>query len=161
MPASRRPPPGPIVSPMSPTDTTTAYLRSKVMSASPEELRLMLLDGALRFAHQARNGLEAHNPEMTYTGFTQCRAIIAELINTVNDAAAPELAGKVKSLYTFFFTELIQASLERDAARVDKVIELLEYERETWTMLMDRLAEERGAGQASGAEQAGSISLRA
>jgi flagellar protein FliS len=144
---------------MSHADTTTAYLRSKVMTASPEELRLMLLDGALRFAHQARNGLELKNFEMTYSGFSQCRAIIVELMTSMNEAANPELTDKVKSLYAFFFSELIAASHDKDIERLDKVIGLLEYERETWALLMDKLASERG--QTRPAEQGARISLRA
>jgi|TARA_R110000782_G_scaffold13976_5_gene40925 flagellar protein FliS len=145
---------------MSHTDTTTAYLRSKVMTASPEELRLMLLDGALRFAHQARNGLETKNFEQSYSGFSQCRAILMELMTSLNESAAPELTAKVRSLYTFFYLELIQASHEKDTAKLDRVIELLEFERETWALLMDKLAEERG--QAPGAGQpAKQISLQA
>ena len=144
---------------MSHADTTTAYLRSKVMTAPPEELRLMLLDGALRFAHQARNGLETKNFEMTYSGFSQCRAIIVELMTSMNEAANPELTDKVKSLYAFFFSELIAASHDKDIERLDKVIGLLGYERETWALLMDKLASERG--QARPAEPAARISLRA
>ncbi|MAB72130.1 MAG: hypothetical protein CMJ54_06450, partial [Planctomycetaceae bacterium] len=49
------------------------------MTASPAELRLLLLDGALRFAEQAREGLEAKNFEQAYEGSRQCRAILAEL----------------------------------------------------------------------------------
>ena len=37
--------------PLGGVDTSNAYLRTKVMTASPEELRLMLLDGAIRFAN--------------------------------------------------------------------------------------------------------------
>lgn len=138
---------------------TTAYLHSKVMSASPEELRLMLLDGALRFAHQARNGLETKNFEQSYSGFSQCRAIIVELMTSINDAPNPELTARVKSLYGFFFSELIAASYEKDIEKLDKVIGLLEYERETWTMLMDKLAAERAQGQP--AEKPAKISLSA
>ena len=145
---------------MTPNETTTAYLRSKVMTASPEELRLMLLDGALRFAHQARNGLETRNYEQSYMGFSQCRAIIMELMSSINEAAAPELADKVKGLYTFFFTELVNASFEKDIARLDKVIELLEFERETWVLLMNKLASER-AGEKATAAAPKAISMRA
>lgn len=145
---------------MSPNDTTTAYLRSKVMSASPEELRLMLLDGALRFAHQARNGLETKNFEQSYAGFSQCRAILMELMSSLNEAAAPELTAKVRSLYTFFYLELIQASHDKDIDKLDRVIELIEFERETWAMLMDKLAEERGDAPRTN-EPARQISLQA
>ena len=139
---------------MTPQDTTTAYLRSKVMTASPEELRLMLLDGALRFAHQAAAGLESKNFELSYSGFTQCRAIILELISSIDESKAPEIADRVKGLYNFLYTELIGASHEKDAGRVAKVIELLEYERETWAMLMERLEEERNGVQAATERQA-------
>lgn len=141
-------------------DTTTAYLRSKVMSAPPEELRLMLLDGALRFAHQARHGLEAAEYEQCYLGFSQCRAVIMELMTSINDEAAPEVAGKVRSLYAFFFSELVAASHEKDIARLGRVIELLEFERETWALLIDKLAEERGT-PGRRAEEPRAISVRA
>ncbi len=131
---------------MTPYDTTTTYLSSKVMTASPEELRMMLLDGALRFAHQAAAGLEQQDFELGYSGFTQCRAIILELSSTIDESKAPEIADRVKALYNFMYTELIASSHEKDADRLATVIELLEYERETWSLLMQKLDEER-AGQ--------------
>ena len=45
-----------------------AYLRTKVMSASPAELRLMLVDGAIRFAEQCRAGLENRDFEQAFEG---------------------------------------------------------------------------------------------
>lgn len=139
---------------MTPYDTTTTYLSSKVMTASPEELRLMLLDGALRFAHQAAAGLEQQNYELSYSGFTQCRAIVMELTSTIDESKAPEIAERVKALYNFLYTELIAASHEKDANRLNKVIELLDYERETWALLMKRLGEEREDGQGTPERQA-------
>jgi len=139
---------------MTPQDTTTAYLRSKVMTASPEELRLMLLDGALRFAHQAAAGMESSNYELSYAGFTQCRAIILELNCSIDEEKAPEIADRVKALYNFLYTELIGASHEKDAQRLAKVIELLEYERETWALLMERLETERSGQQPAPERQA-------
>lgn len=121
----------------------------------------MLLDGALRFAHQARSGLASRNYEQSYAGFTQCRAIVTELMTSINDAPAPELAEKVRALYAFFFTELVEANMNKDVARVDKVIELLEFERETWAMLMDKLAEERAAAGNAPAAQKRSLSFNA
>ncbi len=119
--------------------SVNAYLRTKVLTASPEELRLMLLDGALKFAAQAREGLEAGNHEQSYNGFTQCRAIITELIVSIRPEFDPELFGKVRALYTFMFSRLVDASREKSAEKLDEVIKLLQYERETWAMLMDKL----------------------
>lgn len=129
---------------------TNAYLRTKVMTASPAELRLMLLEGAVKFAMQAREGLEAKDYEKSYNGFTSCRNIIVELINGIRPEHDPELTGKVRALYLFIYKELFESSFDKDIPRLDKVIELLEYERETWVLLMDRLAAE---GQASAPAQ--------
>jgi flagellar secretion chaperone FliS len=126
-----------------------AYLRTKVMTASPEELRLMLLDGAIKFARQAAEGLASRHPEQTFTGFERCRAIVLELINSVRPDVDPDLCQRVSSLYTFIFGELVNANLEKDSAKLAKVIELLEFERQTWALLMDRLAEERVAANAA------------
>lgn len=131
---------------------TNAYLTTKVMSASPEELRLLLLDGALKFAHQGLEGIKAEDHEASYTGLTQCRNIVLELLNGVRDGDDPDLAAKVKGVYSFLYAELVEAGMERDAGRLEKVITLLEYERETWVMLMDKLARDRGHVPASPSE---------
>lgn len=126
------------------TETTiNPYLKTKVLTASPGELRLLLLDGAVRFAHQAREGLEEKNFHKSYEGFRQCRDIIMELLSSMRPEANPELCSRLSGLYTFMYTELVTASLEKDPTRTGKVVELLEYERETWQMLMQKLAGER------------------
>ncbi|MFZ4572769.1 MAG: flagellar export chaperone FliS [Phycisphaerales bacterium] len=122
-----------------------AYLRTRVMTASPEELRLMLLDGAIKFANQGAEGLKKRDFEASFNGISQCRNIIFELMTTIRADADPDLATKVRSLYSFMYTQIIEASHERDAEKLSRVIELLEYERETWVMLMQKLAEERSA----------------
>ncbi|MCA9278758.1 MAG: flagellar export chaperone FliS [Phycisphaeraceae bacterium] len=131
-----------------------AYLRTRVMTASREELRLMLLEGAIRFARNGRDGLAEKNYEKSFDGISKCREIITELIASMRPEHDPLLCERVRAVYTFMFNELIEANLQKSPERVDAVIELLEYERETWVMLMDKLREERGEEpvHASGAE---------
>lgn len=125
--------------------SVNAYLKSRVMSATPEQLRLMLLDGALRFAAQGRDGLARKDYEASFTGLTSCRDILMELITSIRTDVDPDLMQRIKGLYTFMYSELVTAGLERDPARVEKVIELLTFERETWSMLCDKVADERRA----------------
>jgi flagellar protein FliS len=124
-----------------------AYLRTRVLTASPEELRLMLLDGAIKFCRQGREACARGDFEAQYNGVTQCRNIIFELLTSLRPDLDPAIAGNLKALYTFLYTHLTEASHDRDVAKFDKVAELLEYERETWVLLMKRLAEERVAGK--------------
>ena len=128
---------------------SNAYLQTQVMSATPEELRLMLIDGAIKFATMGRAGLASGDHEKSYEGFSQARAIITELMTSMRTDVAPELCERVRSLYSFLFTELVTASMERDIARADKVIELLGYERETWVLLMEQIKAERASGNAA------------
>ncbi len=126
-----------------------AYLRTRVLTASPEELRLLLLDGAIKFATQARDAIGRQDFEALYAGSTSCRNIVFELLTTIRDDLQPQLAAQVKALYSFLYSFLVEASHERDRAKFDKAIELLQYERETWVLLMEKVREERqGAGAA-------------
>lgn len=113
------------------------------MTASREELRLLLLEGAIKFVSQAREGLLARNFEQVFSGTDNARNIIVELITSVQSAPNPDLAERVRSLYTFFYVRLTEASFEKSVEKFEEVIGLLEYERETWVMLMNKVASER------------------
>jgi flagellar secretion chaperone FliS len=122
--------------------SANAYLKTKVMTASPLELRLMLFDGAIRFAEQARTAIEQRDWEEMLNGITRCQQIIMELINSLRPEANPELCDKLSSLYTFMYTQLMQANSKRDGTLVEEVVGLLKFERDTWAMLLERLAKE-------------------
>lgn len=126
--------------------TANTYLTTRVMSASPQELRLLLLEAAVKHARQACEGLRTKNFELSYNAFTQARAITLELISGISDDADPELADKVRAVFLFIFRELMDASFEKSVAKAEKVAELLEYERDTWILAMEHIAKERTAG---------------
>jgi len=140
-----------------------AYLTTRVMSASPEELRLMLLDGAIKFAHHGLEGLRKHDHEASYAGVSQCRNIVLELLSGVRADVAPEVGEAVRAVYSYLYSELVEVGMRRDERRLQKVIELLEYERETWAMLMEKLSAERahGAAPQAGGEDRSPLSVQA
>jgi flagellar secretion chaperone FliS len=129
--------------PAKPQGPASAYLRTRVLTASPEELRLMLLEGAIKFARQGREGLESRNYESTFTGISRCRDIVLELLTTIAPDVEATLSERVRAVYTFMYSRLVEASMERSLPKLDEVIRLLEFERETWVMLMQKLARER------------------
>lgn len=125
--------------------SANAYLRTRVLTASPEQLRLMLLDGAIRFLRQGRDGLAARNYEQSFDGFTKGRAIILELTNSMRHEVAPELCARLHGLYMFIYQLTIEASLEKDLAKADRAISMLEFERETWDLAIQQLQAERAS----------------
>lgn len=129
-------------------DVNNPYFRNEVLTASPEKLRLLLLEGCLRFLRDGRASMEAKDFEGVYTNLTQARSILVELISSMRTEYAPELCEKVASLYSYIIRITLEGSFEKDITKLDEAIELMEYEVETWTMAMEKLARERGADAA-------------
>lgn len=112
----------------------------------------MLIEGAIKFARAGREGLEQKDYEKSYNGLSQCQAILIELVNSLKPEVDSDLCSRLSGLYTFMYRRLMDATLERNPEIVDEVIGLLEYDRETWIMLMQRLSEERTAETRNGDE---------
>ena len=62
-----------------------------------------------------------------------------------------DAASGIWALYNYMFRRLTEASFERDTAKLDEVISLMDYERETWTLLTEKLAKERNTRPAPAA----------
>lgn len=122
------------------TATANPYLRNQVLSARPEQLRLMLFDGAIRFLHTGRKGLEEKNFDVSYTYISKAQKIVLELSNSLNRDVMPDVTEKLSALYTYIYRLLIDASTTREVAPLNEAIKLLQYERETWAMLIEKAA---------------------
>lgn len=134
--------------PATPSQTApNPYLRTKVLTASPEQLRLMLFEGVVKFCRQARHALTNRDLESMYTAIVKAQNIVLELNNTLNHKHDPDLCEKLAALYSYIYRRLVDANMERDVAALDEAISLLDYERETWSMLLDKLQREREGGR--------------
>ena len=125
------------------------YLRTKVLTATPEQLQLMLYDGAIRFCEQARVGLEQKNYEQSYNGLSRATRIITELTASLRHEIAPELCGKLAALYNFVYMKLIEANVEHKMQSLDEALSILRYQRETWMLLLDQLGKSKAAAVAT------------
>ncbi|MEM6459752.1 MAG: flagellar export chaperone FliS [Planctomycetota bacterium] len=137
------------------------YLQTQIRTASPDELRLMLYDGCLKFARQAKAELTRERPdfEAVYENFMRAQKIVLELSTGLNRDAAPELCDKLAGLYTYIYRLLVDANVDRDPAKIDEAIELLDYERQTWQLYMEKAAASGPAPDPTGAQQTAISSL--
>ena len=119
------------------------YLRTKVMTATPEQLQMMLYDGAIRFGEQGRAALAERNYEKSYTMISRVQKIINEMNSSLKHDVEPALCGKLASLYNFVYRKLIDANVGRDLTALDEALEVLRYQRETWAMLLDQLGKQK------------------
>ena len=125
------------------------YLKTKIFTATPEQLQLMLYDGAIRFADQARLALEKKNFEDSYNAISRAMKIIVELTSSLNHKASPDLCGKLAALYNYVYRNLIKASTERTPEPLEDALKILRHQRETWAMLLEQLGKQKTASAAS------------
>src|SRR4051812_11203999 len=102
-PAKPKAPLTPPASPPPPPQQQQAqnYLRTRVMTATPEQLQMMLFDGAVKFLEQARMSLEKRDWEGTYNHISRTQKIITELLGSLRHDVNRDLCGKLAGLYTF------------------------------------------------------------
>lgn len=124
------------MNPSNPHASPGAYLRTKVLTASPQELRLMLYEGAIKFARQARHALGRGDSASAYAALVRAQNVVMELRHSLNHAINPELCTRLDALYSYIYVRLVEANVGRDAGAIDEAIGLLEFQRETWSMAM-------------------------
>ena len=118
------------------------YLESKVLTAPSYRLHLMLIEGAIRFGRQASEALRRGDQPAAATPLLRVIDIVGELLAGVRNQNA-ELNKRLTDLYWFLFRLASEAKIHSDVERLAVLLRLLEYERQTWQMLCDKL----GGGQ--------------
>jgi len=116
------------------------YLATEVMTASPQRLHLMLIEGALRFLHKARQHWAAEENELARQAIVRARKIVADILAGFERDLDPGLVNQVASLYAFVYRTLIEATFRPDDAKLADVLRVFEIERDTWRRVCDDLA---------------------
>ena len=108
-----------------------AYRESAVLTASPEQLVVMLYDGANRFLTQSAVAMRDGRVALAGEKLRRAEAIIDELLATL-DMSVGEIAERLQALYVFFKEHLSSARLEQDASKVEDVARFMGELRSAW-----------------------------
>jgi flagellar protein FliS len=130
-------------------DNKSAYLRTQVLTARPEQLTLMLFDGAIRFVEQGRKQIEAGHYDHSCEALVRSQEIVIELLNGLRPEADPELCRKQAGLYLFVYQKLVEANMTRQVPLLDEALHILGLLRETWVLLLAKLQGEQVQGSSS------------
>jgi len=122
---------------------TEAYLKTQILTAPPEKLQLMLYEGAIRFANQAKGKLSEKNYEASYELLVRAQNIVLELMCGLRPEVNPTLCGQLASVYSFIYTRLVEANISHDTEAIDAAVGVLTIQRDIWLELLDKLAKER------------------
>ncbi|MCI9674417.1 MAG: flagellar export chaperone FliS [Lachnospiraceae bacterium] len=117
------------------------YNNSKILTASPAELTLMLYDGAIKFCNIAELAIDEKDVQKAHTNIIKTQKIIEYLRQTL-DMKYP-VAKDFENIYVYLDRRLVQANVKKDKEILEECIEHLRSVRDTWKEVM-RINREKG-----------------
>ncbi len=121
------------------------YQQNQVLTASKEQILLMLYDGAIKFCRQAIAADEAGNIGEKLGRIAKAFAIITEFSNSLNHEIGGDIAADLDGLYSFMLRELGKARTDTSGEHLRNVEKLLVDLRLTWGEAVDINRKELGA----------------
>lgn len=110
------------------------YNNSKILTASPAELTLMLYEGAIKFCNIAIMGIEQKDIEKAHTNIMKTERIINHLRVTL-DMKYP-VAQDFERIYVYLEQRLFEANLKKDTEILEEINTHLRSVRDTWKEVM-------------------------
>lgn len=119
---------------MAPNNGYDAYAKSRILTASPAELTLMLYEGAIKFCNIAIVACENNDIEKAHNNIRKTDRIIEEFELTL-DTKYP-VAKDFQAVYTYMRSCLRQAMITKDPQILEEVLKHLRTMRDTWKEVM-------------------------
>lgn len=110
------------------------YNNSRILTASPAELTLMLYEGAIKFCNIAIMAVEKHDVMKAHTYIVKTESIIEEFQATLNYKY--EVANDFNKVYTYIYNRLVEANIKKDKQILEEVLVHLRSMRDTWKEVM-------------------------
>lgn len=124
-----------------------AYQNSKIMTASPAELTLMLYEGAIKFSNIAIMAIEKKDMDKAHANIMKTQRIIQEFQATL-DHKYP-VAKDFEAVYNYLMIRLREANVKKDTEILEEVLKHFRTMRDTWKEVMKLSASGGGATQVS------------
>ena len=110
------------------------YKNSKVLTASPSELTLMLYDGAIKFCNIAKDAIDHKDVQKAHENIIKAQKIIDYLRQTL-DMKYP-VAQDFENIYSYLSQRLIEANIKKDNEILEEILTHLRSVRDTWKEVM-------------------------
>lgn len=108
------------------------YKKNQIETATPEQVLILLYDGAIQFLNKARMAIEEGDAYQCNDNLFSCQKIILEFMNTLDMERGGDLAQNLYNLYGYLFQALIDLNISKDLKKVDEILDLLKSLRDTW-----------------------------
>jgi len=110
------------------------YQNSSIMTASPQELTLMLYNGAIKFCNQAIKAIEDNDNAKAHNLIMRAQDIIEEFQITLDKKY--EVAKSFEMMYDYILGRLVEANIAKDKEILIEVNGFIKELRDTWKEAM-------------------------
>lgn len=115
-----------------------AYNNSKILTATPAELTLMLYDGAIKFTNIAIMAIEKKDIQKAHNNIIKTERIIIEFQSTLDEKYP--VSKDFDAVYSYLIRRLREANIKKDAEILEEVLKHLRTMRDTWKEVMAKTA---------------------
>ena len=116
------------------TNPYNKMLEDSVLSATKEELTLMLFEGGIRFLNQALIAIEKKDFAKANSAILRAEDIVREFQITL-DHQYP-ISKQLDSLYDYMHRRLVEGNMTKDAEIINEILGMFREFRDTWKEAM-------------------------
>jgi flagellar secretion chaperone FliS len=116
------------------------YKKVNIETASQGKLIVMLFNGAIQRAEEAKRQLDRGRIDGVHNNLIRAQDIIAELRHSLNMEAGGLVAGNLDRIYEYYQHLLVKGNIQKDPLPIDECINLMKPLRDTWAELFDLIA---------------------
>lgn len=113
-----------------------AYGQSRISTATPADLTLMLYEGAIKFCNIAITAVENQDVQKANNNILKVEKIIVEFQSTLDHKY--EVAKDFDVIYDYIYRRLVEANIKKDKEILDEVLGYLREMRDAWKIVMQR-----------------------
>ena len=129
---------------MTNSQMANAYKNQQVMTSSPEQLTLLLYNGALRFLTESILAMDQGDVQKSHNANMRVQAIVREFVRTLD--MSYELSSDWAKLYEYIEYCLIQGNIKKNVKQLQQAKSILEDMREAWVGAMKQTHVARAVG---------------
>lgn len=113
------------------------YKQNTVLTATPEELTLMLYEGAIKFMNIAKYSMENKDLERTHSSLMRAQDIIMELNYSLD--MNYEISKEFRSLYDFVLSKLVDANIQKSIESLEEALIIINDMKDTWKEVIKQI----------------------
>ncbi len=113
------------------------YNNSKILTASPAELTLMLYEGAIKFGNIAVQAMKDKDIQKAHYNVIRTQKIIDEFRATLNFKYP--IAEEFDKIYRYLLKRILEANVTKDPEIMEEVVTHLRSMRDNWKEVMKKV----------------------